>query len=588
MRSPLRRVACATATGLLLVVPLFAQSPAPPPPTAPRPGALPASGLPPRDMPLPATQSTGVIKGRVVDAATGLPIRRASVQLMARARQGDPRATSTDDEGRYEIRELADGEFLLTVRKPGYAVSSYGQRRYGEPGRPLKLRQGEILEKVDVALRRGGVITGRITDETGEPVLEAHVQVLRHRWHQGKRRLVHAGSAQTNDLGIYRVFGLETGEYYVLARDTPFVRPGDDAPTQYVSTYYPSGSDHETARPVAVGPGEESIADIGLLPVPVTRLSGIVVSTSGRPSSGARIMAHRRSDASTAGTEAPRGAGTRSDGTFTLHGLTPGTWMLTATSGDMGPFAAPGDQREVARLEVSVGGEHMEGVTLTLARGGIARGRLVFEGGTPPDPSGFRLVMRPVGDSFDFTGPSGPGTVNADGTFEVTGLAGRRVPTIVRMGPQTVVMGASIDGWSTKAVLVGGRDVQDIGIDFQPGQTVTGIQIVLSQDFPGISGTVADAQGNPMKDYSVIAFADDRDKWFLPSNRWVRTARADLDGLFKLENLAAGRYLVAALESVDQEVTGDPDELEKLRAFATDVTVGDHEKKTLRLTLVRP
>src|SRR5688572_580488 len=137
---------------------------------APAPGpALP--GPPSRDPRMTAT-GTSTIRGRVTAADTGQPLRRVRVRLDGGSdfELQEPRSTTTDDEGRYELARLTAGRYQLSASKGGYVSVQYGQRRPFESGRPVDLQDGQVLDKVDVSLPRGGVVTGRVVDEAGEPV----------------------------------------------------------------------------------------------------------------------------------------------------------------------------------------------------------------------------------------------------------------------------------------------------------------------------------------------------------------------------------------------------------------------------------
>jgi protocatechuate 3,4-dioxygenase beta subunit len=549
---------------------------------SPRPGEViqqPAPGTPPRDTSgrsAPAT-GTAVIRGVVTDADTGQPIRRATVMAGGRAQRVEPRATSTDDEGRFEFREMVAGEYSISVRKPGYASLGYGQRRWNEPSRPVTLRDGEVFDKANVALHRGGVVTGRVVDEVGEPVLEAQVRVMRQTWVRGKRRMMTAGGNQTNDLGIYRVFGLPPGEYFVSAMTRGGMRgfARDDTPVEYAPTYYPGVPDAATARPVTVTASQETLADFSLAPTRVTRISGMVLSSLGKPVTEGNVRAIQRNDAEMGFVADGAGGMIRQDGTFVINGLTPGTWTLLAMGA--GVFG-PGDEREVAQQAVTVGDEDLAGVVLTMGKGGSVRGRVSFEGVPPQDVSNVRVGTRPIDElSGPIMGGSRPAPLGTDGAFEVSGLTG----TVTFM-----VMGAP-SGWFIKSVQSGGRDVYDTGIDVPAGRSYGGVTIVMTQDRITISGSVTDDRGTPVKDYQVIAFAEDREKWYLPSGRYMRLGRPDQDGLFKLEYLAPSKYLIVALADLDTSTLGDPDEMDRLREVATEVTLTDRETKTVQLKLAR-
>ena len=115
------------------------------------------------------------------------------------------------------------GSYVLTVTRNGYASLQFGQQRPFEPGRVLELANGQLIDRVDFALPRGGVITGRVTDQLGEPVAGVSMQAMRYHYLPGGERQL--GSCRwggmfsmvTNDLGEFRVSGLMPGTYVLSA-----------------------------------------------------------------------------------------------------------------------------------------------------------------------------------------------------------------------------------------------------------------------------------------------------------------------------------------------------------------------------------
>src|SRR5262245_8820097 len=185
------------------------------PPSQPgTPQRMPARPLRPGETP---PKGTAVLKGQVL-AATGGPVRRAQVRAMSMEGRGGG-VTSTDAEGRYEIKELAAGRYNLTATKGGFVQSNYGQRRAGEPGTPIDLSDGQTADKVNFVLSRGSVISGKIVDDGGEPVSGTQVAAVRYQFMAGARRLVPGGGEgstdRTDDQGSFRLFGLPPGDYYV-------------------------------------------------------------------------------------------------------------------------------------------------------------------------------------------------------------------------------------------------------------------------------------------------------------------------------------------------------------------------------------
>ena len=174
-----------------------------------------------------ATPVTGLIAGRVLAADTGRPVKRARVFASAAELSGG-RGVLTDDTGLFQLVELPAGRYTLSVSKSGFVSLSYGQRRPLQAGTPLQLADGQEIKDIEFRLPRGSVIAGHVFDETGDPMPGVMVRVLRYQYQQGDRRLAPAGTAQTDDLGQYRIWGLMPGDYYVDAQsriNLPFGGP---------------------------------------------------------------------------------------------------------------------------------------------------------------------------------------------------------------------------------------------------------------------------------------------------------------------------------------------------------------------------
>ncbi len=105
---------------------------------------------------------TAVIRGRVFAADTNRPLGRARVSVTALGPGGGGQATSTDADGRYEIKELPAGRYTITVNRSGYLRLAYGQRRPLEQGKPLQVADKEVLSNIDFLLPRLSLISGRI------------------------------------------------------------------------------------------------------------------------------------------------------------------------------------------------------------------------------------------------------------------------------------------------------------------------------------------------------------------------------------------------------------------------------------------
>ncbi len=154
--------------------------------------------------------------GFVVVLGSGSPVRRAQVTLSGQELRGN-RTALTDDQGRFVFQVLPAGRFNLSVNKAGHVTTSFGAKRPGRPGTPIQLADGQRIEKLSIALPRGGVITGVVVDEHGEPAPSTQVRALRYVLQTGERTLSFAGQDMTDDRGIYRIYSLQPGEYVLSA-----------------------------------------------------------------------------------------------------------------------------------------------------------------------------------------------------------------------------------------------------------------------------------------------------------------------------------------------------------------------------------
>jgi hypothetical protein len=535
----------------------------------------------PRDNPQQKT-GTARLSGRVLAADTGKPLRRAVVQVPVPG-ASDPRWVWTDQDGRWQIGQLPPGRYTLTASKSGYLTLRYGQLRAFEPGKTLEVADGQVLENLSISLPRGGVIAGRIFDEFGDPLSGAHVGALRYRYADGQRRLtpITEGfeallSGVTDDIGQYRLHGLPPGEYYVaVATGPPAIPSGQsDDRTGYVPSYYPGTAALGEAQRVIVGVGQEAQnVSFAVTPIRFATISGTVVNSSGQPVHALNI----RLSAADASPTSGRGTG-QADGTFLVTNVAPGDYRLRLSHGPMG-------RQEVASMPITVAGQDITGLALVTAPGATATGRVIFEGQPETTPrtvvGTFSVDQGSAASEANYTQP------RADGTFEIRGLWDRqlfRSSGGLAGGPLEWTENSS--GWFLKSVTLEGKDITDSGYEFKPGETVSGIDIVLTERVTTLSGTVLDDRGRPIGDYTVVAFSADSSKWGYRS-RFVRTARPDQNGKFILKGLPADEYRIVALEYVEPGEETDPVRLEKWKTIGTRVTLADAATKSVTLQLAR-
>ena len=549
-------------------------------------------GGPPRDN-APAAKGSARISGRVISAETGAPIRRAQVRVTSRDARTS-RDAATDVNGRFEILSLPAGRYTLHVSKAGYVALEYGQARPFETGKPIDIAEGQLLERMDFSLPRGSAITGRITDEFGDPVTDAQVRALRYQFTSGERRLVNAGRiASTDDLGQFRIFGLMPGDYLVRATLRPGVNresrqgaltddPGEA--TGYPGTYYPGVTDVTQAQTVSVSLGQEmSAIAFPLMPARLSRIAGTVMSSDGRPLNGAMVFL-RGGGADDVEFNIPGGNQlARPDGSFTFVDVPPGDYRLEVQQrpqnlrNSQTPGQAP---LEFVSVPLSVAND-IEGLSIVTAPGASASGRVVFQGqsGQKSPITGMQVTAvprtgQPSVAAFVTRVLGGRGTVGTDGSFELRGL----------FGPLMVRVNGVPSGWAIKSVTLDGADITDTPFEFKPGTNSAGLVITLTDRITEISGQVRDARGQPATDYVLVVFAEDSKLWGAQS-RYVATTRPNQNGTFTIKALPPGRYLAAVVPALENGMQNDVQLLAQLRAKANSFSLAEGQTQNLNLDM---
>src|SRR6266566_6136113 len=161
------------------------------------------------------------IEGQVLNAVTGEPLGKASLTLRrVDAPPGPPGAAraysaSSNASGKFSIVNIEPGKYRLSATRTGFVNAEFGARDFLQAGETLSLDAGRKMSDVLLRMTTNGVVTGKVVDEDREPVAFLTVQAMRYRYNQGKKQLVSFGSASTNDIGEYRIFGLPPGRYYI-------------------------------------------------------------------------------------------------------------------------------------------------------------------------------------------------------------------------------------------------------------------------------------------------------------------------------------------------------------------------------------
>ena len=513
------------------------------------------------------------VSGRVVTAAEGSPLKSARVALVREHAGSSPRlyAAISDSDGHFTIKDVAPGRYNCFAVRTGYVDQPY-QSNGKDSGAMLSLQPGQHLADVLFRLTLAAVITGHVNNEDGEAMARVQVTALRRPTEEeiieedlpASRKLepTPVSSAQTDDRGEYRIFGLKPGEYYIKAMDSPDIEMnmsvGQDQfireflGSDYAPVFYPGVPRLSQAQPVPLTAGAEVQVDLAMRQVKTVEISGHVIGPLGTPATDVSINLE---EAQGEDYSSDRYTSTDTRGNFSLKGIPPGSYVLVAHQ------RVQGERPYSARQKLEVGNDNIDSVTLVLGGGMNFSGRLTIAG--PGSVRRDRIFIRliPVGEGTSW---GNAGDVKKDGTFEITDVKEGSYAISVR-GPE--------EGWYTKSVRLGSDDVLANGLQVEKGSSGATLEIVVSSGTALLEGSVTE-DDKPAIGARVRLVLDPE----TPYNRMrFRSVITDQNGHFSLQ-IAPGKYQVVAKSrslSGGAAASSDP----------RTVNLSEHDRKTIQLTI---
>jgi 5-hydroxyisourate hydrolase-like protein (transthyretin family) len=496
------------------------------------------------------------ITGRLVDES-GQPIPNASVYLRrAGPLSGPTRSMGTDEDGRFHAEDLVSGAYTVSAFVPGYvSASETVGREYYSAGDVVNLR-----------MMKGAVITGAVTNSSGEPVVGVRVTTIRVR--DGESRPIRGASQsgnsrQTDDRGVYRMYGLALGSYLVVVRGSGQMGSASLAYDSDVPTYYPSTT-RDAAAEVVVRAGQEvSGIDIRYRGDRGYTVSGTVSGTLGDESTGfkgiAVSLAHRSSGAIESGAYVQLRAGRG----FALYGVPDGDYDLIAQM-DVGTESSAAS----APRHVVVKGADVTGIELSLAPLGSISGRAVLEklpGSERPAECKVKriasldelvLTARDEKSGAKDLPSLGVGVPNdaspdAKGEFKISSLAASRYRIEMRL---------PTDDWFVRSMTKTGppaskpSDVAAAGLGISASQRVTDLTVTLVEGAAALRGKVGPASEGARLPAQLQVLLIPAEPEFVDDALRFAEVRADSEGAFSLSNLAPGRYYLLARAVPDDQL----------------------------------
>jgi protocatechuate 3,4-dioxygenase beta subunit len=490
-----------------------------------------------------ANDQAGIVTGRVLNASSGEPLRKARVNLRPITPPGGSTTVSAGEGGVFVLNAVTPGKYQLLVDQTGFVQQAYGAPPASNLGTTFDVSPGQTVDDLVIRMVPQGVIAGKVMDDDGDPLEHAQVTLWRYEYPDGDRQLVRQpyGSPGTNDLGEYRFSGLAPGKYILSAMQTLTSAPSD---TDFIPTYFPRSPDARGAAEIEVIAGSEVRgADIRVLKSKLFHVRGTVTGSDDGPppataGPGDRIGRFEGPQASVAllsmDSAAPsRGGIVHPDGTFEITHVAPGSYTLQANG-----RGAP-QESKVARAAIEVAGKDVEGVTLRLLTPTQASGKVLIDPPDAPAPrfQDVQLLLRgalsraPIGGYF---------RIQADGSF--------RVPSQMWGDVYRLETSGIPDGYYLKTVRMDGREMPDARFDFTSGGPPEAhLELVIAPTSAVLGGTVNDSNGQavPGVKVTVVPASDSTRRDLFPSQN------SDASGNFAFKSLPPGKYRVYAWRSVE-------------------------------------
>lgn len=507
------------------------------------------------------------VEGQVLKAGSGEPLKKAQLVLRKLDACNVSYTAATGESGRFLIPGVEPGRYRLSAERNGYVRQEYGQRRANQPGTMLTLEPGQRRGDIVFYLVPFAVVSGRVVDEDGEPIPHVRLLALRANRESGRRELMPAVSASSDDRGEYRIFGLPPGRYYVSAVPTLSAGAGvrETEEEGYVPFYYPGVTDPGQAAPLELrAGGEMQGVDFRLTRTRTVRVRGRVLnSASGKLERGIVVFLMPRGSGALVAAPRTQNAVVDAQGNFEIRGVAPGSYTLTA-------FQADPQRRFFARQPVDAGAANVEGITLVLGPGLEIAGHVRFE---DPGGKGDRVRVTLESRSGSVVG-SATAVVRSDGTFSLQNVAA---------DAYTLSIAGLAEDCYVKSAQLGGVDALERGLDISRGDPPGPLEVTLSAGGGHIEGVVLKENQQPAAGATVALAPDAAGR---SQSRLFRSAAADEYGRYVLRGIPPGEYRLFAWEDVEPGAWLDPDFLSEYEKRGETVSVSERGRYTVQLKAI--
>jgi hypothetical protein len=472
-----------------------------------------------------------VIEVVVTNSVSHEPVRKANVGVFGPFAGAN---SVTDASGKAVFEHLPDGQFTVRADHPSYPPP----RRTGGWLQQVELKAGERKRQVAISMVPAASLTGRVTDEEGDPLLSCNVHVMRRDPMQ-KGRMTSVANGQTKPTGEYRVFNLAPGRYYVAAscQGPNFVpHPLSDQPplatVRFLPQVYPGVSDFTAATMIDLAPGvERSGVDFRMAQGAVASAVINLFPPELPQGSQLQVLLVPR-DPFIQALQGMQGGGFNPKaGGYVFERLLPGSYEAVAFS------VGPAGKAYGGRTNVEVEENKVAEINLPVGYGSDLPGKIETDDGSPLNAVGAQVYLQAIGDS---PGPGGQqnAKVEENGSFTVPGM----LPGQWRVR----VFGLPNNGF-VKSVSLGDREIPDRIVEMTAGAGP--LRIVAGTKGGTVEGNLLSDGGTPANT-QIVLFPDSGD------DDQLRVTNSQ-GAHFQLANVPPGKYRLVALGSSSMGISPD-------------------------------
>ncbi len=504
---------------------------------------------------IPPTK-TAIVSGKITLKTKGL----AGIVVVARDTEGHDRIRHraiTDQNGNYRITVPA-GTYQVVPLAPGF-VPEFQYLR------PLVLQEGDVVKDFNFSVSRGGVITGKITDADGRPVVEEEIFLQPAEGPDADVPYTNT-EIMTDDRGVYRAFGVRAGKYKVSVGQGENRLP--EGPRLYQQTFHPSVTDPDKATVVEVTDGGEA-NDIDITmgrPIIAFKVTGkIIDSETGKPMPNISYAIYQGNSHFMGSSVS--GNRSNANGEFKFEGVLPGNYLAYIVAEQNTEVWAEPVGFEVLDRDVA-------GLVIKTVKAASVSGVVVLEG--TEDPAATAKTARFFVSAMSTPRPGEiqrgySGAVGPDGTFKITGLS----PGVLHFSVNLYTFGGNR---SIALERIERDGISQSGtVNIKDGEQITGLHLIVKFLTATIHGQVKIEDGELPANGRFEIWIQRVDEGAPQRVTYSESSpRIDSRGKFVIEGLGGGTYEINIAIYDSQYLN---------RTFKHRVTIADNSTNEVTVTI---